>query len=305
MALRESQPMLAPRYLIGIDGGGTATRARLTDAQGLLLGRGEAGPSGLALGCAPAWVQVQQAIAKAFEQAALPLAPPGQCAIGLGLAGAGSPARAEDFRRAAPPFAALALATDAAAALWGAHAGRPGAIVVAGTGSVGLALHADGRQVLVGGWGFGVGDEGGGAWLGQHAARLAQQAMDGRATAGALAQAVWRVAGGARAALVDWCSHAGQAGFAALAPLVFELAEADPAARVLLGLAADELAAMAQALDPNGALPLVITGSVGLRLQPLLPAPVRARCISPAGDAAQGALQLLRHQLASASRPAT
>lgn len=289
----------APRYLIGIDGGGTGTRARLTDAQGQLLGSGEAGPSGLARGSAPAWAQVLRAITAAFEQAALPLATPEQCAIGLGLAGAGTPARADDFRRAAPPFATLVLASDATAALLGAHAGRPGAIVAAGTGSVGLALHADGRQVLVGGWGFGVGDEGGGAWLGQQAAQLAQQALDGRASAGTLARAVWRVAGGERAALVDWCSRTGQAGFAGLAPLVFAQAEADPAARALLGRAADELAAMAQALDPAGMLPLVVTGSVGQRLQPLLPAPLRARCVAPEGDAAQGALRLLHPSLAA------
>lgn len=289
----------APRYRIGIDGGGTGTRARLTDAQGRPLGTGEAGPSSLALGSAPAWAQVLRAIAAAFEQAALPLAPPEQCAIGLGLAGAGSAARADDFRRAAPPFATLVLASDASAALLGAHAGQPGAIVAAGTGSVGLAWHADGRQVLVGGWGFGVGDEGGGAWLGQQAAQLAQQALDGRATAGALARAVWRMAGSERAALVDWCRHAGQAGFAGLAPLVFAHADTDPAAHRLLGRAADELASMAQALDPAGLLPLALTGSVGQRLQPRLPTSLRARCIAPAGDAAQGALRLLHPSLAA------
>ena len=287
-----------PRYLIGIDGGGTGTRARLTDATGQLLGTGRAGASTLALGAELAWVQVLHAVAQAFAQPRQPLPPPEHCAIGLGLAGAGSPARADAFRRQAPPFAALVLNTDAAAALLGAHGGAPGAIVAAGTGSVGLAWHADGRQVLVGGWGFGVGDEGGGAWLGQRAAQLAQQALDGRAIAGALARAVWRVTGGERAALVDWCGHAGQAGFAELAPLVFAQAETDPAARALLGQAADALAAMAQALDPAGQLPLVVTGSVGQRLQPLMPAPLRARCTVPAGDAAQGALRLLHQQLA-------
>lgn len=304
MDFRDPQTSLTPRYLIGIDGGGTGTRARLTDAQGLMLGTAEAGPSGLALGSAPAWAQVLQAVARAFEQAALPLARPEQIAIGLGLAGAGSPARAEDFRRTAPPFAAVLLATDATAALSGAHAGRPGAIVAAGTGSVGLALHEDGHEVLVGGWGFGVGDEGSGAWLGQRAAQLAQQALDGRATAGALAQAVWRVAGDQPADLVAWCSRAGQAGFAGLASLVFEHATADPAAHALLVRAAAELAMLADALDPTGALPLVITGSVGLRLQTMLPAPVRARCVTAAGDATQGALLLLRHQLATTNRSA-
>lgn len=91
MASCDPVPLPAPCHLIGIDSG-TGTRARLTDAQGRPLGTGEAGPSGLALGAKPAWVPVLQAIAQAFDQARLPLAPPGQCALGLGLAGALDPA---------------------------------------------------------------------------------------------------------------------------------------------------------------------------------------------------------------------
>ena len=65
--------------------------------------------------------------------------------------------------------------------LLGAHEGRPGAIVAAGTGSVGEALRRDGLRVAVGGWGFPVGDEGSGAWLGLRAMRETHRAIDGRA----------------------------------------------------------------------------------------------------------------------------
>lgn len=302
MAKPDTPARSAPRYRLGVDGGGSGTRARLVDARGAALGLGEAGPSGLSLGTDPAWTQVLLAVQRAFAQAGLALAAPADCAIGLGLAGAGLPSQAQAFVRAEPGFAALALDSDAAAALLGAFGGAPGAILAAGTGSVGLALHADGRRVLAGGWGFGVGDEGGGAWLGQRALQHAQQALDGRARAGRLARAVWQVVGGERAALIDWCRQAGQAEHAALAPLVFDaagdpLAEvvgADAAARQLLAQAADALQTLLRALDPDASLPLAITGSVGTRLQPWLPAPLRARCVSPAGDAAQGALLLLR-----------
>lgn len=300
LAVTRHHPRPAARFFIGIDGGGSGTRARLQDAQGQLLGSGQAGPSSLSQAAAGAWAAVQQAIAQAFEQASLPTAAFCECAVGLGLAGAGVAASAQAFVRDAPAYAALALDTDAAAALLGAFDGQPGVLLAAGTGSVGIAQGTDGRRRLAGGWGFGSGDEGGGAWIGQRALQLAQQALDGRSAAGALAQAVWRVAGADRAALIDWCRQAGRAGQAeqaALAPLVFDSADADPAAARLLDLAADELAALAQALDPGGTLSVVVSGSVGQRLQPRLPADLRARCIAPMGDATQGALRLLHNNI--------
>lgn len=295
VTLRPSRP--APRFFIGIDGGGSGTRARLQDGQGRLLGWGQAGPSQLSQPADSAWAAVQLAIVQAFDQAGLPPAAPCDCAVGLGLAGAGVAASAQAFIGDAPAYAALALDSDATAALLGAFDGQPGVLLAAGTGSVGIAQSADGRRRLAGGWGFGIGDEGGGAWLGQRAVQLAQQALDGRCAGGTLAQAVWRVAGADRATLVNWCRQAGQAEHAQLAPLVFHSAQADPAAARLLALAAGELAALAEALDPGGTLPVVVSGSVGQRLQPRLPAALLARCIGPIGDATQGALRLLHSNI--------
>jgi glucosamine kinase len=287
----------SPRFFVGIDGGGTGTRARLADAQGRLLGWAEAGPSSLSQGITQAWTHVQLATARAFESAGLALPEPALIGLGLGLAGAHAPAQVQAFRHVAPGYAALAIDTDAGTTLWGAHAGQPGAIVAAGTGSVGEALTLDGRRISAGGWGFGVGDEGSGAWMGLHAMQIAQQAMDGRMPAGPLAMAVWRVAGGHREALFDWCADAGQHGYARLAPLVFEAVDADTVARRLIERAADELVSLALALDPAAQLPLTITGSVGLRLKPWMPTTLLERCVEPAGDSAQGALHLIQAQL--------
>ena len=288
---------LKPGFLIGIDGGGTGTRARLADADGRHLGQGEAGPSALSQGTAQAWLHVWQAVERAFADAGLPPADTAHCALGLGLAGAGSAVRRADFLASAPPCAALVLDTDAGAARWGAHGGRPGAILIAGTGSVGEALSTDGRRVLAGGWGFGVGDEGSGAWIGQRALQQAQRALDGRAPPGALARAVWAVFGADRAALIAWAKGATASTLAPLAPLVFHTETSDPAALQILDDAAAELADLAFALDTSGALPFAVCGSVGRRLAPRLPAALRQRCIEPAADAAQGALWMLQAQL--------
>jgi len=286
------------RYLLGVDGGGSGTRARLAAPTGAPLGFGEAGPSGLSQGVEQAWANVLQAVRCAFDAAQLQAAPAADCAIGLGLAGANVGARREAFERAAPPFARLVLDSDAYTTLLGAHEGRPGIVVAAGTGSVGEVLRTAGTRATASGWGFPVGDEGSGAWLGLRAVREAQRALDGRAPLGPLARAVLRVVGPSREALLAWCDGAGQHKYAQLAPLVFDSEPSDPAAATLVVRAAAELEAVALALDPQATLPVVVTGSVGRRLEPRLSAALRARCVAPAGDSADGALLLLRQALA-------
>ena len=219
-----------------------------------------------------------------------------------------------------------ATATPQPPCLIGVVGGAPGAIVAVGTGSVGLARFVDGWERLVGGWGFGVGDEGSGAWLGLRAMQQAQRVLDGRASTGALAQAVWRAVWNAgsgplaaaageplatladsrleatanrqRAVIAAWCAGAGAGRYAATAPLVFDSAAVDTVAAQLLQRATAELAATAEALDPNGTLLLAITGSIGQRLAAQLPTALRARCVAPAGDSAQGALLALIADLA-------
>jgi glucosamine kinase len=287
----------AVRYLIGIDGGGTGTRACLVNAEGTPLGRGEAGPSALGQGIDQAWANVLRAIDGAFRAARVPRWEPPECAVGLGLAGAIVPTQRGDFLARGSAFGRLALASDGYTTLLGAHAGRPGAVVAAGTGSIGEALRHDDEHVVVGGWGYPVDDEGSGAWIGMRAVREAQNAVDGRAPEGSLVRTVQSVIGNDRDAILLWSRRAGQHAYAALAPLAFDAAASDPFAAKLLDAAARALDDIATALDPDGALPLVVSGSVGSRLADRMSAKVRARLVKPAGDAIDGALRLVRAAL--------
>lgn len=280
----------AVRWWVGIDGGGTGTRAVVADAQGQVLGRGEAGASALGQGAEQAWRHIAAAIAQAGV-AGLELQ---DCALGLGLSGTGVPAQLQAFVAADPGVARFTLVTDGLAALLGAHGGRPGALLIAGTGSVAEALLPDGHRRLVGGWGWQIGDEGSGAWLGQQAMKLAQAAYDQRAAAGPLAQAVWQHAGATREALLAFCAGAGQGGYAGLAPLVFAHEADDPAAAALLGAAAQALDALAAAVHPT--LPLALAGSIAQRLGARLGPAVQARLVPPLGDAASGALRLIQQE---------
>jgi glucosamine kinase len=292
----------AIRYVIGIDGGGTGTRARLTSARGEVLGNAEAGASALGQGIDAAWANIVKAVGGAFHVAGLAPPQPGECALGLGLSGANVRSRCDALLRIASDFGWLALDTDAYTTLLGAHGGRPGAIVAAGTGSVGEALRRDGTRVAVGGWGYPVGDEGSGAWLGLHAIRRVHHALDGRVPSGPLVQAIRRVAGDTREAALAWCEDAGQNSYGQIAPLVFDADAVDPWAARLLDDAARALEEMAAALDPEGQLPLVVCGSIGRRLEPRFTVSVRARIVPPEGDAVDGALRLIRNELERTAR---
>jgi glucosamine kinase len=284
-------------FLVGIDGGGTSTRALLARADGAVIGRGSAGPSALGQGIAQAWRNVELAIRHAFQSAGLPVSPREHCAIAAGLSGVSNVPWREAFLAANPGYAHLEAETDSFAMLMGAHGGKPGAILIAGTGSVAEALRADGSRCTVGGWGFPVGDEGSGAWLGLHAVRHAQAALDGRANAGPLARHVWSTCGADRDALQAWCDHAGQFAYAQLAPSVFEHEGADPAAAELLARAVTALETIALAVDPKGRLPLAVSGSVGRLLAPRMAPAVRSRLVEAADGAAAGVLMLVRAAL--------
>jgi N-acetylglucosamine kinase-like BadF-type ATPase len=68
---------------------------------------------------------------------------------------------------------------DAYIALCGAHAGAPGIITIAGTGSISFGRGADGRLMRAGGWGYVFGDEGGGFDLTRQALRAALRSDEG------------------------------------------------------------------------------------------------------------------------------
>lgn len=283
------------RHWVGIDGGGTRTRALVADAEGRIVGRGEAGASALGQGAEQAW----RHIAEALHAAAVPGLDLAHCALGLGLSGTGVPAQLQALLDHAPAVARFAVVTDGLVALLGAHGGEAGALLISGTGSVAEALLPDGRRRMVGGWGWQIGDEGSGAWLGQQAMKVAQAAHDGRAPDGALAQAVRAVAGSSREALLSYCAQAGQAGYAQLAPLVFESATDDPAAAALLDQAASALDALAAAVHPT--LPLALAGSIAQRLAPRLSPALQARRVEPRGEPVAGALWLIQQPATTAA----
>ena len=281
-------------YLVGVDGGGSGTRALVHPVRGDGVGTGSAGPSALQQGIPQAWDNVLAAVRDAF--AALGRAAPSwnRCVLAAGLSGVSHSPWRDAFIARDPGFAALEAETDSFTMLMGAHGGGPGAILIAGTGSIAEALRADGTRATVGGWGFRVDDEGSGGWLGLQAVRHGLAAFDGRANPSPLARRVWMHCGDEREALQEWCGSAGQFEFAQLARAVFECEESDPVASRLLAQATSALEELALAIDPRGRLPLAVAGSVGERLAPRMRPFVRSRIVPAQAGPAEGALMLAR-----------
>ncbi|WP_246796433.1 BadF/BadG/BcrA/BcrD ATPase family protein [Burkholderia perseverans] len=294
--MQQTRATAAPTYLIGIDGGGTGTRAVLADAHGRELARGSAGPSGLALGIDAAWASIGAACADAFAQAGLRI-DWAQCVLGCGLAGSNHPGWLAAFV-AGSPAAALVVENDACTTVLGAHDGAPGVIVALGTGSIAAALDADGRCRLAGGYGFPSGDEASGAWFGLRALAHAQQALDGRVPADAFAAALLEKTGaGDRDSLVVWSCAANQTAYATLAPAVFAH-RAHPVAAGLIAEAGDAIGRMIDALDPARSLPVALCGGLAGQLEAAVPEPHRARLRAPLADSAHGALRLAQREAA-------
>jgi len=284
-------------HLIGVDGGGTGTRVLVADRRGVVLAQASAGPSALGQGVASAWQSILSAIKTAFQNLQQETPVWYQCVLGAGLSGVNHQPWREQFLAMNPGFARIALESDAYTALLAAHGGQAGVMVAAGTGSIAEALYSDGTRRQVGGWGFPVGDEGSGAWMGLRAMAHAQQAVDGRTPGGPLSDQILQHCGGSRETLQQWCAGARQHEYAQLARTVFDCAHCDPVAESLLGRAATALEDMATALDPEATLPLAIYGSVGRSLMPRLAPATQNRCIPTPQDAAYGALTLVQHLL--------
>jgi glucosamine kinase len=293
----------APVVLVGVDGGGTRTRLRLISPDGALgeatplgavLGEGCGGPANIATDAEQGWHSVRDALDQAMTQAGLSSA---SCRLvaGAGLAGAEVAEARARFLALPALFARIDIVTDACTSCLGAHGGSDGAIIAAGTGTVGFAV-AGGRTRRVGGWGFPHGDEGGGAWIGLGAVRLMLRAGDGRAPHTHLTDAIRAVLAEGHADPMTWAVGARPADFAGLVPLVVSMAaNGDGQARGLLARAGAELDGLLATLrDADGfrALACCLLGGLAPVLRPYLSQDSRACLSVPQGDAVAGALML-------------
>jgi len=178
------------KLVVGVDGGGTRTRAAILDGN-RVLGEGSAGPSNpLRVGVASGAASIREAIDKACVAALVQR--DDIIAAGIGLAGV----RRKDIRTRMREVLVetlgienIELWPDADMALYGATDGAPGVVVISGTGSVACGVNRQGKRVYAGGWGPVAGDEGSGSWIARRALQAVAHATDERGPKTALAAA--------------------------------------------------------------------------------------------------------------------
>ena len=284
------------RLFIGVDGGGTRTRARVRDEAGTLVGEGMAGPGNAHLGMV-AFAEVMRACRTALAVGGIAETELGRRVhAGFGLAGT-QPAADHAAVLAWPhPFASLAVDTDAYIAYLGAFRGEDGAILILGTGSCGLAV-LGGRRLTIGGWGAEVGDQGSGMAIGKRAVRHSLLALEGMAPLTPLAEEVLAQFGRKPDNMVAWATTAIPGDYAKFAPLVFAHAgEGDGLAIGIVNQTARDATVLIDRLVALGATRIAMIGGVFPPLVPWLPDRVRPVLVAPAGDAMDGAILMARRE---------
>lgn len=269
------------RVYLGVDGGGTKTEAWIVNGEGLILGRGHAGPSNhQESGLAEAGRAIEAAIEGALREAGLP-----RTAVlygGLGLAGADFPEDVEALTGVLAPFfetVPYLIVNDAHAALYGGARTGTGVAVVAGTGTNVVGRYRDGEAFQIGGLGYELGDEGGGADLVREALHHAFRGAEGRGTPTRLSDFSLSVLGAADFWDLSRALYLGRIPreqVHLLAPLVFQAArEGDGVAQDLLltqgmrlGESAGAAACRIAERDGPG-VEVVLVGSLWLGSHPL------------------------------------
>ncbi|MEU1177780.1 BadF/BadG/BcrA/BcrD ATPase family protein [Streptomyces sp. NPDC005820] len=298
-----------PDLVVGLDAGGTRTRAVLADLRdGRPRGEGTSGPGNALTVPGPDLADhLTETLAAAVPE---PLR--GRvAAVAGGFAGAGHRGQGADEPGRVRARTALSTALarlGITAAHTGVHSdietafaaapGHPadGLVLVAGTGAVAARVAARVPAATSGGDGWLLGDDGSGFWIGRAAVRAALRAADGRGGPTALVRAVGLALGLPPELLppeeyggpdtVHWSATRRTAYRARLlpavmdrppvrladhAPLVVDAAEEkDTVAAEILREAARRLAGTVSALAPRPGEPLVVTGGLLAPHGPLL-----------------------------------
>jgi N-acetylglucosamine kinase-like BadF-type ATPase len=228
------------REILGVDGGGTRTRASIV-LDGRVLAHAESGSiKRLRVGAEAAEHNLRALLKDVYAQA-------GITAVGaasVGVASASLPGTVEWITAVLQDFHAqrTEVVGDEVIALDAAFQGGPGILQIAGTGSNTIGRAPDGSRECAGGYSSRLGDEGSGYWIGVNSIRRALHAYDRGEQTAVLAKVgeIWGTH--SLEDLVSVGDSTPGPDFAALAPAINELAEAgDSVALGVLRQAAADL----------------------------------------------------------------
>lgn len=195
--------------VMGIDGGGSNLRVGIytPGMQPVTVMQQAHSVNPSVVGWAQAAKLLQVAIRAAIQQCEI--APNDIAATGVGIAGADAHHAATWIQQTIAhvlPRAQVVASSDYEIALVGANGERYGVLLLAGTGTVAYGVNREGQSLRIGGWGYQIGDEGSGYWLGLEAIKMLSRVIDGYAEDTTLTQLLRNKLGIDlnRDQLIDW-----------------------------------------------------------------------------------------------------
>src|SRR6185503_113095 len=169
-------------HVLGIDAGGTKTMCLLANDRGEVLAQTRASGANLqVMGEFGVEKILHRVMDETLGERDIKLD-----AICLGIAGVDRPRDAHSIKeimRRIGQKTPTVVVNDALVALVAGAGDQPGVVVVAGTGSIAYGHDAEGRAARAGGWGYLLGDEGGGFWIGRAALSAVVRQFDQRGPA--------------------------------------------------------------------------------------------------------------------------
>ncbi|HET9065325.1 MAG TPA: BadF/BadG/BcrA/BcrD ATPase family protein [Gemmatimonadales bacterium] len=248
--------------VLGADIGGTSMRVALYDhdtERGRAAGRGEAMRPGRGGGIAAALAaHARPLLARAGIARA-------DCFV-IGAAGAGGDAERRELEQAVASERLawqVRVTTDAELARAAAFLGEPGVLLIAGTGSIAIALDDEGRIIRRGGLGWRMGDEGSAYQIAVAALHAVGRMHDRLGPPTHLAEHLPVAAGVVGiGSLIRWSTTATVADVAALTPAVIATADSgDEVAASIIQRGVEQLVTLAASAGA-GSLPVALSGGL-------------------------------------------
>ncbi len=239
------------RHVLGIDAGGTKTLALLADEAGRVVGQARGGGANLRT---HGKLEVEKVLHRAIEEASAEAGTRAD-ALAVGMAGADRPEDGSVLRAILHRIGfrdRVLVTNDARIAFVAGSVSRVGLAVVCGTGSIAWGRNAAGETARAGGWGWHLGDEGSGFWIGERAIREVLRAADGRGPATALEKPLFEHFGIEKPEEILSAIYDGEYPRHQVAMFAIRVEAAagngDAVARAILAKASDELVAAARSV---------------------------------------------------------
>jgi N-acetylglucosamine kinase-like BadF-type ATPase len=166
-------------WFLGVDAGGTFTRAALWNPEDDVLVEGHAGAGNpAAVGDLAAFQAIEQAVAGALGQAGLHAREVSVAVLGVAGLARSTPPVSWDEWMGNWGIGDLRLVPDLQIAHYATFRGNPGIHLIAGTGSSVVLCDAEGAYQYLGGWGWLIDDAGSAVDLGRRALARTGQLVD-------------------------------------------------------------------------------------------------------------------------------